>query len=326
VAYIAERVLGVDELKAFIDGLPTAPPRPQPKPDDDDWWQRRVPVDNLRALLARRLVREGRIADALPYFAPPSATPQPPNEWPPLVIATTDEASGYLAALAAAKPGWPFTWPWQRVARAEAWFKAATLARDRGMELMGTEGPPDLAAVDGMFPYGYGQTSPNGVSDKPSKLLGPDETSRFAASAPRPDVRFHYRVIATDHALAAADHLPQRSQAYAATLCWATRYAFASSDEARASAIYRRYVKTGAYQSWATAFGRDCPDPDFEAARTFWQRRIAAWPREVAGSLWRRPALAIGALAVALALLAGTIWLMRARQGRPARHDLGGNG
>ena len=57
--------------------------------------------------------------------------------------------------------------------------------------------------------------------------------------------------------------LPQRSQAYAATLCWAARHAFSSADPARAEAIYRRYVATGAYQPWAKNFGRDCVEPDF---------------------------------------------------------------
>ena len=64
--------------------------------------------------------------------------------------------------------------------------------------------------------------------------------------------------IAADRALAAADLLPQRSQAYAATLCWAARYAIASGDEAKATAIYKRYVATGAYQAWAKDFGGTC--------------------------------------------------------------------
>ena len=165
------------------------------------------------------------------------------------------------------RPGWPFDWPWQTVARAEALFKVATLTRQQGMGLMGTEGPPDETVLFGSFPEGVGQSRPEGLSQSPRALLGPDEASRFAASAPKPDTRFHYRGIAADRAAAAADLLPQRSQAYAATLCWAARYAIDNSDQAKADTIYRRYVANGAYQAWARNFGRICPPPDFEGAR-----------------------------------------------------------
>ena len=181
-------------------------------------------------------------------------------------------------------------------------FKLARMTRVQGMGLMGTEGPPDETVMYGAFPSGIGQTSPNGEGTSPSPLLGPDEASRFAASAPKPDTRFHYRPIAADRALAAADLLPQRSQAYAATLCWAARYAIASRDEARAQAIYQRYVSTGAYQPWAKAFGGTCPPPDFEAAKTFWQRRVIGWIEKMAGSAWRHSGLLV-AIAIVLCVL-----------------------
>ncbi|HEX9521829.1 MAG TPA: hypothetical protein VF949_02610 [Reyranella sp.] len=144
-----------------------------------------------------------------------------------------------------------------------------------------------MAALDGDFSYGMGQSSPSGWRKSPSALLGPDEESRFAASAPKPDVRFHYRSIAADRASAAADLLPKRSQAYAATLCWAARFAIDSSNQAKADAIYRRYVANGAYQAWARDFGQICPAPDFEGARTFWVRRIEDWVTRAAGSVRR---------------------------------------
>ena len=81
--------------------------------------------------------------------------------------------------------------------------------------------------------------------------------------------------------------MPQRSQAYAATLCWAARYAIASGDQDKADAIYRRYVANGAYQAWARDFGQICPAPDFEGARTFWMRPTASWATQIARSVWR---------------------------------------
>ncbi|MBI2739269.1 MAG: hypothetical protein HYX38_22345 [Rhodospirillales bacterium] len=288
VIYIAERVLTVDELKAFVDGLPP-PSAPQARSDQPD------PVGNLRALLARRLVRVGRTSEALAYF-PPRVTGSTSDERDQ-DRADVEDARDYLAAVEATRPAW-FEWPWQRVSRAEALFKLARMTRVQGMGLMGTEGPPDETVMYGSFPSGIGQASPSGEDTSPSPLLGPDETSRFAASAPKPDVRFHYRPIAADRALAAADLLPQRSQAYAATLCWAARYAIASSDQEKATAIYKRYVATGAYQAWATNFGRKCVEPDFEAAKTFWERRITTWVTQMAGSAWRHAGL-LAALAIA---------------------------
>jgi hypothetical protein len=147
-------------------------------------------------------------------------------------------------------------------------------------------------------------------------LIGPDEAARFAASAPKANIRFHYRVLATNHALAAADLLPQRSQAYAATLCWAARYAGDSSDQARVEAIYRRYITTGAYQAWASRFGRECPEPDFAAARTFWSRRIAAWPSQFVGTASRHLDLVVAATLGAAALLGAAIWARRSLRRR----------
>lgn len=287
VIYVAERVLTVDELKAFVDGLPP-PSAPQTR---SDRYDRSDPVASLRTLLARRLVRVGRTGEAVAYF-PPRVTGSTTEERD-ADRADVEDARGYLAALEATRPPW-FEWPWQRVSRAEALFKLARMTRVQGMGLMGTEGPPDETVMYGAFPSGIGQTSPNGEATSPSPLLGPDEASRFAASAPKPDTRFHYRPIAADQALAAADLLPQRSQAYAATLCWAARYALASGDQERATAIYKRYVSTGAYQAWAKNFGRTCVEPDFEAAKTFWQRRVTTWVEQMAGSAWRH----IGLLAV----------------------------
>lgn len=318
VAYIAERVLTTDELKAFVDGLP-AKDADVPKQSEDDYSIVTRPIASLRDLLARRLVRDGRRPEAQPYFL---ATPaeMAPDSPPPSV-----DARAYAEAIMAAQP----SWPWQNVSRAEALFTAATLARKRGMEIMGTEGPPDEAALGGSFEAGVGQTSPvpdrqrspeEGVSmpyDSRS-LLGPDEERRFAASAPKPDVRFHYRLVASDHAVAAADLLPERSQAYAAALCWAARYAKDGNDVPRTDKIYRRYVATGAYQPWAKSFGGTCPAPDFEAARTFWPRRIAAWSEQVIGSA-KRHAVIVGLGAVAgLLLLAGAVRMIRSRRSSPA--------
>jgi hypothetical protein len=299
--YVAERVLTVDELKAFVDGLP-APPKPAANDDNAARSSRLEPVPALRALLARRLVRVGQVSEAIPYFPP--ALPSEKSQDRDGNSANQDDARDYLAAVEATRAP-SFEWPWQKVSRAEALFQLATLSRVQGMGLMGTEGPPDEQVLSGMYAYGFGQASPNGWRKTPSALLGPDEASRFAASAPRPDSRYHYRGVAADRAAAAADLLPQRSQAYAATLCWAARYAIENADLAKADAIYRRYVANGAFQAWAKDFGESCPDPNFEGARTFWWQRIESWVKKTAGSIWRHIGLVLAVVVAATLLVLG---------------------
>ena len=319
VAYIAERVLTTDELKAFVDGLPPADADPPPSPDEESGAILSRPIVSLRDLLARRLVRDGRLQEAQSYFS----TKPPPMD--PDVPAPSVDARAYEEALKAAQPAWP----WQNVARAEALFTAATLARKRGLEIMGTEGPPDEAALGGNFEAGVGQTSPavdrqrspDNDASTPytnTSLLGPDEERRFASSAPRPDVRFHYRLIASDHAIAAADLLPERSQAYAATLCWAARYAKDGNDLPRTEKIYRRYIATGAYQPWAKSFGGTCPAPDFEAARTFWLRRVEAWSMQLVDAARRHAVIVALGAAAGLLLLVGAARLVRSRRASAA--------
>ncbi|CAN5909105.1 hypothetical protein BH11PSE3_BH11PSE3_07020 [soil metagenome] len=302
VIYIAERVLTADELKAFVDGLPADRAATANVTDDGFWSGSFSPVTQLRELLARRLVREGRLDEALAYFPP--ALPGSPPEQRDGDRATVDDARAHRAALEASRPGRPFDWPWNRSARAEALFTAATMTRQQGMGLMGTEGPPDETVMAGAFSGGIGQESPQGTARLPSVLLGPDETQRFVASAPQPDVRFHYRGIAADRAEAAAELLPRRSQSYAAALCGVARYAIDSNDQPKADAIYRRYVATGAYQSWARDFGQACPAPDFEGARTFWRRRFTDAATQIAGSVRRH----IVWLFAAALLLAAAAW------------------
>lgn len=230
VAHIAERVLRVDELKAFVD-------------ERND-----IPA-NLRDLLARRLMREGHPDEALAYYKDP---------------AVAAYAADHTKARRAAEGGWwPSNW-WPsnmwRIDRARALFQAAMLARWHGMEIMGTEGAPDYFVVEGAFEGILG----------PQDLSGPyitkAEIRRFEDSRPKPYLRFHYRYIAEDLATQAADLLPPRSQAFAAVLCHATGWMLSSHDDERVRALYARYVEQGALVDWATHFGRDCPDPDFDGA------------------------------------------------------------
>ncbi|GBQ93276.1 hypothetical protein [Asaia krungthepensis] len=275
-SYLAERVLTVDELRAEIDRAIPASPKPPPTHDGASL----PPItrgDIMRHILARRLVREGRLEESLAYF-PEDDDPrygwrtedgrtifQPFRQW----------VRAYAKALDDARSRWT------RVSRAQGWFEAANLVRIYGMEIMGTEQGPDYAAYGGAYAGGAGrslyssdaQDVPEGSltaqqrADRALKgpFITPDERKRYAESDVTPYARYHYRWVAVGYAEKAADLLPPRSQAFAAVLCQA-----ASWQTDRTSLLYARYLRQGALVSFGRDFGNRCEvAPDFDAARHF---------------------------------------------------------
>ena len=268
--------------------------------DGDDYygWARQHPVptaDRLRLLLARRMVREGMIDQALPYF-PAEADPRFARmRYDAAGVAKLEndasrgQAAAYAAALREAGNGWG------RTGRAQAWHQAGLMARRHGMEIMGYEEDPDYAVYDGSYTYGAGrnyflwtQEHGNAIPATPAQraeaaLPGPyvtqQERERYAASEARPYARFHYRQIAASHMMKAADELPARSQAYAAVLCQGTRFVINDAPDVAAK-MYRRYVETGAVVPFSGSFGQECAEPDFKgAARFHYVQAWKAWER-----------------------------------------------
>jgi hypothetical protein len=256
--YVADRVLTLDELRAFVASHAATAPAPAPDPTQEysegGGYGEVEPL--LRALFARRLMRAGVYAEALPYFAEEE---------------TRAAAQRYAAAIERAEGGgfW-----FDRVGRAEAWYEAATLARHHGMELFGTEGLPDFAIWDGNFGREPGHydaqwnwiPEPAGDVELEGEWLGADETQRLVASRPPYLSRFHYRRVAADQIMQAANFVPARSQAFAAMLCEGTGWLLDREPDA-AQPLYRRYVAEGALVPFGANFGRACPAPEFDRAR-----------------------------------------------------------
>ncbi|WP_420234949.1 hypothetical protein ACN079_12435 [Pseudomonas sp. ABY48] len=232
-AAVAERVLTVDELKQYVDAQVPAPPALNQE-DRDNYVPLPVAA-SLRNLLGRRLLREGRFDEAPAYFD--NADLQ-------------DKARAYGQLRQDAESKW---WPTRR---AEAYFQASWMARKWGMELLGYEMAPDYASLGGNY-------SLEPVELNVGPLVAEGEVQRQQASAARPDVRYHYRFVATALASQAADYLPHTSQAFAAVLCKAVGY---NSSLEEQSALYQRYVKQGPYVDWAENFGHQCQEPDFGTA------------------------------------------------------------
>ena len=195
-AFVAERVLRTNELKAYIDehsaaaGEKTAPR-----------WK------NLRYLLGRRLVREERYDEAVAYL------PQPYDQ----------VLRKYAAALRAGRDR-----SRAEKERARSLFTAAWLARHEGMELMGTEGAPNNFSEAGNFEASdlaqqiqsgtyrvtdYLQAGGPQVMTKKIALRLPSRArSRLTNSEVEPNRRFHYRYLASALALRAAALLPNDSE------------------------------------------------------------------------------------------------------------------
>jgi tetratricopeptide (TPR) repeat protein len=236
VAYLAERVLTLDELKDFVDANVGVVPMPAKTGDENAWTSN--PAVMLRNLLARRLMREGRLDEAQTYFQDPKIRAQ---------------AKSYADARNEADSDWG------NVDRANAFFRAAVIARDSGIDVLGYEASPDYAWTGGNFDWGVGQDVLKGP------FISRGERERFEASKAVPNERFRYRYVAADEASRAADLLPPRSQAFAAVLCFATQW-IVNRDAKRAATLYRRYIHEGAHLKWAAHFGQDCPEPDFNGA------------------------------------------------------------
>jgi hypothetical protein len=198
MAFVAERVLTADELKAYVDQLPVQAETPDSTEKDS--------TGKLKYLLGRRLVREDRYAEAAHYLAAPYDR-------------VLDQ---YVKAL---KNGADEKQP--RLERARAWFTAAWVARFDGMEIMGTEGFPDGFSFGGDFELPdlakqrqsgvYQMTQYNDGKEKTTTApivvkTTKQELQRLTKNKISPEVRFHYRVIASALAMRAASFLEDNSE------------------------------------------------------------------------------------------------------------------
>jgi hypothetical protein len=201
-AYVAERVLTVDELRAYVDESWPAAMAATYKPGEGsgDGWEsqyaglaeppaERIAYD-LRYLLGRRLVRAGRTADARAYL--------PAAQEPGIEMLQRSLAEGRDAARSTEE-------------RARALFRAACVTRYQGLELQGTEIEPDWFLFGAEYDtesFAEGRANP-----KTHRHLGPspDEQARVRQTRTEPAKRFHYRYRGAALARSAADLLPSGS-------------------------------------------------------------------------------------------------------------------
>jgi photosystem II stability/assembly factor-like uncharacterized protein len=215
-AYVAERILTVGELKAYVDRN-----WPAVSSTNDE---RAVPEDatdarnDIRYLLARRLVRLKRNDEARVYYPPQLRT-----QFDALVNDLKAARNKGLLPDRCAK----------------ALFAAAMMTRTNGMELLGTELKPDWLIYGGNFEDGDTiRTNEN------TKLLAPsvDELRRYAENDVNLEERFHYRYQAAELAVEAAKLMPDNSEDTARVLCTAGSW-IKLLDPQKADTIYKTLVR-----------------------------------------------------------------------------------
>lgn len=226
-AYIAERLLSVDELLALsragklprLDRMSSAEETEEVSVSRlmvryEGWNDARQMPERFTYLVARRLAREGRYREAAKLL--PSDLSLALDRY------ARERETGENRRLPAAH-------------RAEALWIAAQLQRHLGMELFGFEGAPDGGVYGGQFEptdfFEYreskawlvpwiSEVTERQISDA-TPVFPVTSDERWAANHYRPsqDKRFHYRYEAAGLAWKAAELLPDNDERTARILC-----------------------------------------------------------------------------------------------------------
>jgi len=224
-AYVAERVLTLEELQAYVDRF--WPPATAEQVAEEQVQLGGTEIcpatlrEQIRYLLARRLTRELHGDRARPYY---------PAAW----IESFDLLTASLRA------GWSETAPSSE--RAQALFQAALITRTNGMELLGTEVAPDWHCHLGA--YEEGVTGEDRGSNALAHVVEPsrDELRRNSEHHADPDLRFHYRYQAAALAWEAARLLPNNTDQTALFL-WQGGMFLKDRDPQFADMFYKALVR-----------------------------------------------------------------------------------
>jgi len=178
---------------------------------------------NMKDIIARRLMREGRTEEALHYYNDHQETAQK--------YATAYEGANTSSG----------------VDRAEHLYEMVCILADSGMEILGYELGPDWTMTHSNVSGLYLQ------KNYPEGFASNREYHMLQQTEPDPNYRLHYRYLAAELALEAANLLPKGSQAYDGVIAAGQRAANHELTNYRKSAL-------GNYR-WRSGV------PDFDAVR-----------------------------------------------------------
>ena len=122
------------------------------------------------------------------------------------------------------------------------------MLRFDGMELSGTELGPDFAWSGGMF--GAPELRRRAPDQEPHGVT-PAQASLIEATAPEPNVRFHYRYRASELAWQAAARIPKGHPDAPKVLCQAGTWL--QNDDPKAA---DRFYKEMVWRGWGTPLGK----------------------------------------------------------------------
>jgi hypothetical protein len=188
--YLMERVLNLEELKNHVDrNFPANPEKALKKgeQESDSLRQKRIWV---RGVLARRLNRNFRFAEASAYFIdePRTLLNQFVEHW---------------------NAGWDSERPDQE--RADGYWKAAELVNNHGDKIFGSELEPYWRLWGEFHNFNHGPlTRPTNDNFKIAGA-GKEEIQRVAENAPAKSGRFNCRYFAADLAWNASLFMPNQS-------------------------------------------------------------------------------------------------------------------
>lgn len=223
-AYVAERVLRLEELRAYVDAtwpaLSGRAAEAEAKLDEGS-DSPRIQRRRIRYLLARRMMRDSQGEAAAAYF---------PAEW-------REARQRYLSGVRA---GADTSLPVRE--RARAWMDAAWVARTNGLEILGTEVEPDWAIWDGQFEAGPTVSGRRERKGSTRLKAGREELRRAEAHEPKPDERYHYRYVAARLAWEASRLLPNHDPETALIL-WTGGSWLKARDPKTADLFYKALVR-----------------------------------------------------------------------------------
>lgn len=220
-AYVAERVLTLEELKEYVDSFwPAGEANDESSRSDFRATDMGNVRKQIRYLLARRLTRALRGDLAAAYYPP---------EWAPKFA----ELACHL------QTGWDETL--EPGTRADALFQAALITRTNGLELIGTEVQPDWNIHDGQFEEGVTHERRTSQVDTEQIHAQPDELERARSHNADPEERFHYRYHAAALAWEAAKLLPDNTD-LTARILWTGGTFLKNRDPYAADVFYKALV------------------------------------------------------------------------------------
>ncbi|PKO18907.1 hypothetical protein CVU37_05925 [candidate division BRC1 bacterium HGW-BRC1-1] len=242
-AYMAERVLTTKELEGYLkahagEDYLSSPTEALFLPTNENFESR------LKYLLARRFARAQQWDKAMEYM---------PEKYRPTL-------EDYVSSLKAGKAARA-----SKRDRAEALYLAGMIAREYGMELMGTENEPDWTQYDGSLARDdwasksrfedkvkdwkaragdYRPVTGSPLPEASIKALSgsADERKRVAQAAVKPEKRFHYRYTASDLMWEAAKLSPDNTPLTASALYLGGNW-HKKTDDAYADRFYQALVR-----------------------------------------------------------------------------------